>query len=353
MAKIVFQRWRQTAVFHNPLKEGNLDSQDIEARVDPLTGHQSFFNKAIEGKISVLYPHTDRDYLHQRAEAAREKCFLCGDRWKTVTPRFSEKLVPEGRLARGEVILFPNLFPLAAYHAVVRLGDVHFRSLDNLPPSLLRDALLVTLEFIKRCHEADSSGLFFTINANYLFPAGASAIHPHFQIVGSPRPGTHHEMLLERSRAYLEKQGTCYWNDLAESEREEGERIIGELGRSLWFSAYAPMGANEVNALWPDVSHFLEWDETDVERLAEGLSKALRAYHAMNFSTFNFSCFSGPLGKETPGFRIFLRFVNRQNVYPHHRTDDYFFQKLLKNEIIIQRPEALAGLVRQQFESKE
>jgi hypothetical protein len=69
----------------------------------------------------------------------------------------------------------------------------------------------------------------------------------------------------------------------------------------------------------------------------------------MKFSTYNFSCFSGPVDRPSPQFRCLLRLVNRQNAIPHHRTDDYFFQKLLKNEIIIQRPEKLATFLRGYF----
>jgi hypothetical protein len=80
--------------------------------------------------------------------------------------------------------------------------------------------------------------------------------------------------------------------------------------------------------------------------MAEGVHRTLLAYHDLKFSTFNFSCFSGPLGEAAPEFRCFLRLINRQNMYPNHRTDDYYLQKLLKNEIIIYPPEELASLIK-------
>ena len=65
MAGISFERWSQRARFHSPLKGGQLDQQEIEVRVDPLTGGQSIFNAALEEKSSVLFHPTDMDYLKQ------------------------------------------------------------------------------------------------------------------------------------------------------------------------------------------------------------------------------------------------------------------------------------------------
>jgi galactose-1-phosphate uridylyltransferase len=219
--------------------------------------------------------------------------------------------------------------------------------LDELSSSLLFDAFSVSLEFIRRCFKSDPEARFFTINANFMPPAGGSLVHPHLQIIGSSFPTTHHRLLLERSLAYLRDAGSCYWLDLVETERESGQRWLGETGPARWFTAFSPIGVNEVNAVWPHASHFLEWDDRDVEAMAEGVRRALLAYHDLKFSTFNFSCFSGPLGEAAPEFRCFLRLINRQNMHPNHRTDDYYLQKLLKNEIIIYPPEQLASIIKE------
>jgi UDPglucose--hexose-1-phosphate uridylyltransferase len=346
MGKITFNQWQQKAVFHNPLKGGQLDAQEIEVRVDPLTAHQSVFNTALEDKVSILFPDTDRSYAAQRAQETIKTCFLCEGRWKETTPRYPAELFPDGRLIRGEVVLFPNLFPLSAYHAVVMVGNQHFRDLNDFPPALLYDALSASLDFIVKCNAANPEIAYFTINANYLPPAGASVVHPHLQILGSPLPGTHHRHLLELSREHFDKNGSCYWMDLMETESAEGLRTIGNLGGSRWLTAFSPVGVNEVNAIWTEREHFLQWTEQDIRSMAEGMSRILRAYHDLGCSTFNFSCFSGPLGRSTPEFRCMMRLINRQNMMPHHRTDDYYFQKLLRNEIIVRRPEALATLFR-------
>lgn len=351
MAHISFETRQQTARFHNPLRNGEWDEQTIEVRLDPLTGHQSTFNSGLEGKTSVLFPDTDSPYLLTRADETQGQCFLCDGKWRETTPRYGENLISGGRITRGDVVLFPNLFPLAGYHAVVMLGSRHFRTLDDFPPLLLEDAFGAALEFIRRCYEEDPKAEYFTINANYLFPAGASVLHPHLQILGSPHPGTHHRLLLEKSREYYRAEGSCYWTDLVQAEESSGQRFIGRVGASAWLTAFSPIGANEINAIWTGRSDFLEWGEEDVRGMAEGLSRVLRSYHEMHYSTFNLSCFSGPLNAGSQEFRCMLRVINRQNVVPHYRTDDFYFQKLLKNEIIITRPEQLAKRVRKYFQT--
>jgi galactose-1-phosphate uridylyltransferase len=346
MPRISFKTCDQTVEFHNPIKNGELDCQKIEVRMDPLTGHQSMLCDALKGKVSALFPATDYAYIQQRFEDTKEQCFMCDGKWRAASPRYPERLIPGGRLTKGEVVLFPNLFPLAPYHAVVMVGEKHGRTMDDLSSSLLFDAFSVCLEFIRRCSEVDREARFFTINANFMPPAGGSIVHPHLQIIGSPLPSTHHRLLLERSLAYYRDTGSCYWLDLIETERESGQRWLGEIGASRWFTAFSPMGVNEVNAVWPHNSHFLEWDDEDIRSMAEGVRRVLLTYHALKFSTFNFSCFSGPLKEAVPEFRCFLRLINRQNMHLHYRADDYYFQKLLKNEIIVYPPEHLASLIR-------
>jgi galactose-1-phosphate uridylyltransferase len=346
MARICFKACQQEVEFHNPFKKGELDRQKIEVRLDPLTEHQSILSEALRGKISGLFPETDYAYLHQRIEETKEQCFMCDGKWGIFSPRYPEHLIPQGRIARGEIALFPNLFPLAPYHAVVMVGQKHGRTLDDFSSSLLFDAFSVSLEFIRKCFESDPETPFFTINANFLPPAGGSILHPHFQIIGSPFPMTHHRLLLERSLAYYNSNGSCYWLDLIDTERESGQRWLGEIAPSQWFTAFSPMGANEVNAVWPDASNFLEWGDKEIQAMAEGIRRIFLAYHDMKFSTINFSCFSGPLGKAAPEFRCFLRLINRQNMHPHYRTDDFYLQKLLENEIIVYAPEELASRIK-------
>lgn len=110
MRRISFESRHQTARFHSPLKNGQLDTQEIEVRVDPLTGHQSVANPGLADKAMFLFPDTDPAYLAQRALDTQKQCFLCEGKWQQTTPRYDHDLIAEGRLVKGEVVLFPTCF---------------------------------------------------------------------------------------------------------------------------------------------------------------------------------------------------------------------------------------------------
>lgn len=352
---LTFERRHETARFHNPLRHGALDEQRLEFRRDPLLDHLAVFSPGLAAKADTLFPVTDETYLAERAAATAGRCFMCGDRWRDATPRYPEALLPDGRLECGEAALFPNLFPLARYHAVVRVGAQHHRRLDEFTPGLLRDALTTALEFIAACRAHDPQAEWFTINGNFLFPSGASATHPHWQVLGGRRPTPAHRRLHHRAADYHAAHGTSCFAELADAERAHDKRWLGAVGGSRWFTAFAPLGPGEVHAVWPAAAGFADWDDEARDGFAQGLAAALRGYHRLGLSTFNFSCFGAPSGHDAmsgraaPGFRSFLRLVHRQNVMPHHRTDDYFYQKLLGGEIMVRTPEALAEAMRREF----
>ncbi len=117
-----------------------------------------------------------------------------------------------------------------------------------------------------------------------------------------------------------------------------------------WLASFSPSGTNEIVGVLPKRSHFLELDQEDVNGLAQGFVKVLRGYAEMGISTFNFAIYSGPMGETDESFRCFIRIISRQNVYENYRTDDYFLQKLLDNELILTPPEMLAKNIQQHFE---
>jgi hypothetical protein len=55
-------------------------------------------------------------------------------------------------------------------------------------------------------------------------------------------------------------------------------------------------------------------------------------------------------GSSQKGFRCLLKIISWQNLYPNYRNDDYFLQKLLHSELIINLPEELASGLRPYFQ---
>lgn len=344
---IEFWMYRSVAPFINPLKNWQLDEQPLEFRRDPLLGHVSVFSPAIQGKRDILFPAPDPSFVQSVADATRPSCFLCDGKWEKMTPKYPDELIPGGRLRKGEVVLFPNLFPTSSYHAVIMLGNSHYRTLDDFPEDLLGDAFDVSLEFIRTVFEKNRQMVYATVNANYLPPAGSSVFHPHVQILMAPVPSTHHEKVLRASRRYYEEHGSSYWRDLVDTEYRKGDRYVMNIGSSHWIMAFSPVGTNEVLGIFPDKGNIVKWDQDDVMALAKGASLVLKFYHQQGFSTFNFSLFSAPLGDDSICYAAFVRFVCRQNFVPNYRTDDYYLQKLMENEIIASTPEELAGSFRE------
>ena len=346
---IRFERHAQSSTFHNPLKGGELDTQPLELRRDPLTGQQSVWNPRLEDKVAMFLGPSDAALIERLARESEPRCFICGERWRQTTPRYAEPLLPGGRLERGEAVLFPNLFPVAPIHAVVRVGARHHVPLAEVSVQAVTDALGLCLALVRRLAVVEPVVRFLTINGNFLGPAGASIVHPHFQLVGGDVGPSALELLLARSQAWRQEHGACYWSELGDRERHAAERFVGETGPACWLTAFSPQGANEVLGILPDKSHWLELDERDIAGLGDGLTRVLRGYAAMGLSTFNFTIFSAPLGARDESFRCHLRVISRQNVHENYRTDDYFLQKLLRNELVLTLPETLAQRLRPAF----
>ncbi|HEY3357466.1 MAG TPA: hypothetical protein VGQ83_29720 [Polyangia bacterium] len=347
MSDLRFDRTYEEAALHSPLTGGALDTHRIEVRRDPLTGARSIYSPRLEDKM-FIGPH-DAALLERYAARTAERCFLCGDRWQQATPRYPTDLLPEGRLRVGEALLFPNLFPIDAVHAVVRVTERHHVRLDELTAPLLRDALAAAAAFVRRLGEARPVR-YVTVDGNYLFPAGASIAHPHIQVLGGATPCTWLDRALTLGRRWAQQHGACYWTELLAEEGRRGERLIGATGPVSWMAAFSPQGTNEVIGLLPERRALDELDEADVAGLAAGLAHVLAAYHDLGLATFNFALFSGPIGgpigEHDDTFRCQLRVISRQTVHENYRTDDYFLQRLLGDELILTTPEALAAKVR-------
>ena len=347
-ADIQFTKHVQKSTFHNPMMSNELDTQEMEIRRDPLTNAQSVFNPRLEDKVAAFYGSSDQALMEKMAKESKALCFLCEDRWQVVTPTYPEELVPGGRIQVGQAVLFPNIFPAAQIHAVIRVGEKHYVPLGKFDATAVLEAFHACFKFVQ-CLAKDKTVRYLSINGNYLGPAGASIAHPHFQVVGGDLPPSYMESIFNYSSAYHKSNKSCYWFDLVEVEKKEGERYIGASGPVEWLAAFSPQGANEIVGVLPERTNFLEMDDGDVKGLADGLVHILHGYAAMGISTFNFALYSGPLDCQDASCRCFIRIISRQNVYENYRTDDYFLQKLLRNELILIRPETLAKTLQPYF----
>jgi UDPglucose--hexose-1-phosphate uridylyltransferase len=348
MSNIQFNSFESTAKILNPFKNFTEDVQTIEVRRDPLLGDTSVYNRSLKDKAKFFFGDSDPELIKNLVQDSAKTCIFCGDKVEKNTPQYPADLVPEGRLRIGEAVLIPNLFPIGTYHSVIILSKAHFLKLSEFRPELIENGLKAARIFANSVYRQDPLSLFVAVNANYLFPAGATFVHPHLQMLITRVAHSYHERLIEACRSYYRKQGSTYHGDLIHEEKKIGARYVGQKGKWHWITSFSPLGINEVIAVHEQESDFGLLSETDLRDLSEGISKVLAFYESLGHLSFNYSVLSakGPSGE---GFRCVLKMITRQNLYPNYRNDDYFLQKILQSELMINLPEELAVKLKEFF----
>jgi len=342
-----FRKSEERAVLHNPLKNFDIDSQPIEYREDPLTGFTSFIRTGRAFWAGVY--KTDQAVLERLIEETRGRCFFCPEKVATSTPTFPADFIPEGRLVRGEATLFPNLFAHKQYSAVIAITQKHYLRLNELSPALLMNAFKLADFYVRRAHEA--SGVEYAeIGGNYLYPSGASMVHPHLQVVLSHAPHSLIKVYTEKGKSYYRKHSRNFWNELVNKEKALGERYLGNFGSSEWFTPFAPMKEDEVDGVVRGKSNLLEFDDSDWEGLAQGISRVLRAYYDKGFSCFNYAIYSGPLGKKADHYLwAGVKIVSRSSVQTYPVSDTWYSSSILLDGFVVEPPEEIAKQVRPYF----
>ena len=344
--KIDFEKHVSQAIFHSPLKNFELDSQQIETRIDPLTG---FTTKVRTGRKAWqrLYT-TDEKVLAEIAEKTREGCFFCPEKVNEATPRYPEELVPGGRIVVGEACLFPNLFAQKEYSAITVIGREHFVRLDQFTTELLANAFKACSIYFNRLNQSKPNK-YAEIGFNYLFPAGSSIPHPHLQVLASDWPYFLIANLLEHSQKYYAQHSACFWEDLVETEKKIGQRYINRLSNTEWLVPFAPMREDEVHGIVRNKSNFLQFDDSDWESLANGITRVFKYYKDKGLSSCNFALYSGRLSQKLDYLWAGVRIVSRSGVQAQPISDVFFSQNILYDGLITEPPEEIASALRNYF----
>jgi UDPglucose--hexose-1-phosphate uridylyltransferase len=349
MAGIRFESSESKVTFLNPLNGFAEETHTVEVRKDPLLGGKSIYNPAVRNKVKFFFGDCDVGLIDKMVEDSAKTCIFCGEKLEMKTPRYTQSLVPEGRIRVGEAVLFPNLYPVGKYHSVIALSKAHFLKLAEFSPEIISDGLRAAQCFVKTVYKHDEEALFVAVNANYLFPAGATLVHPHLQMLITPTAYSYHERLIQACRSYYQENRSEYYPDLIEQEKAIGSRYIAQSGGWHWLAAFSPLGNNEIVAVHEKEHDFVVLSDSDLIHLASGISKVLKLYDSLGHLSFNYSIYSArtPSGE---GFRCVLKMISRQNLYPNYRNDDFFLQKLLHTELIINLPEELATEMQKLFQ---
>ncbi|MBN1880122.1 hypothetical protein JW823_08430 [bacterium] len=337
----------ETASFRMPGSDTDIICK-VEFREDPLTGRTSVICENLLKKVQILYGETDRNLIDQLVNESRANCIFCPPLVFESTPRYPETLCPGGRLLGKESILFPNLFPIAEIHAVMTWPDNHFLTPGQFTFAKLSDLFSLATRFISDLEIRRPSIEFISFNCNYMPPAGASVIHPHFQLVGTREPPYRLAKIIHAAYTWSMDHHENYWDILCRIEREQGDRWIGMTGRWHWIAAWSPLGANEIISVHESARTLYDLDATDWNSLAEGLNKVLSHFDERAYSSFNV-CLAGGTRSANNGQRCVLRVISRQNVKSMYRNDEYFLQKFHGIELIVTAPETIAAELKHRF----
>jgi galactose-1-phosphate uridylyltransferase len=244
---------------------------------------------------------------------------------------FPAELAPEGRIRRGEAVLFPNIQAYSRHSSVsVYSPDLHHLPLDRMDARVVHDNLAAQVDFVSRATRLDPDARWVSINANHMLPSGSSLFHPHMQGSVDPHPTTVQELL---SRVPPER-----FADYLETERHLRERHLGELGGVEWLAGFAPFGFNELRALVPGVGSPEQLDEERVAALADGIARALSLYAELGYQSFNLAIYGAP----TAGHVLSVRLVCRSSLRALYRSDVAYFERMHWQAMVDGTPEELA-----------
>jgi UDPglucose--hexose-1-phosphate uridylyltransferase len=324
-----------TAEVLHPRRDFELVRSTVEVRWDPLTGHTS----RVVGSRGLM-PPIDFD-LRSLAEETASTCPFCGDRLAGATPKLAPEIAAEGRIARGQAVLFPNLFAYGKHSSVsVYSPDLHFLPLEQMTERLVSDNIATQVAFIRAVMAADHASRWASVSANHMLPSGSSLFHPHLQGGVDPVPTTFQRLLAEvpgeRFAAYLD------------AERRAGERYLGTSGRVEWLASFAPLAPGELRAFVAEVASPAELEDDLVQELGHGIAVALNLYAELGFQSFNMALYGAP--PESGGYPLNLRIACRSNPKaPLYRSDSTYLERLHWEAAVDLSPEDLAARAGDRF----
>jgi len=345
---IRFEGLRGRAEFLSHLKGFGREVQELEYRLDPLTGYMTIISR---GRSAYVLKHfrSDQGLLEELIRSSKPNCPFCPEAIEDKTPKFPPELAPEGRLRKGDCWALPALYAHADFNAIIVLGAEHFRRPSEMNEALLTDGLSLALEALRRAFRTQPELRHGVITMAYLPTAGSSLLHPHMQVLATPRPFNMVKELLAKSLEYYLATSRNFWEDLVRRERG-GPRFLSRLGHTWWLTPFAPMRRYEVWGIVEGQPNLLSLTDEDVRALANGLSRVLRAYDDMGIMAFNFALLSGPLGEDSSYYfwtqvRICARFGLR-----HMGLSDFWPPStLLNTDEIFEAPEDYAQRLKPYF----
>ncbi len=300
---ISFCSYKEQATFHDPMQEGKLIHRETEIRYDPLTNESS----RIVFDPGAPFVTPDYEEIAKRTEGS--KCPFCTDNVQLATPRYPESVFSSGRLIEQEAVLFPNLFPYAKHNAVVRMTDGHYMKLEQFEEKQITSALQLAIQYLNNVVSQDQASQHLSINWNYLPPSGGSILHPHLHILASERASNNQRLVAASSQSYYGEYHHNYFLALAEAEKEQAVRWIGQEDELIWIHAYAPKSHFDFIGIAQQCDYLADFDTNLCQSIARSLIRFFAYFHKAGAASFNMSIFIPAAA--TPYSKVHIRFVPR------------------------------------------
>ena len=138
-----FEAIKKETVMLNPQKDMAEQRIPSEIRIDPLTGRTA----RICHFMKLQWEKPDFNALVSGTESW---CPFCADKVHVVTPCFPKDLIPEGRLQKDDMVIFPNTAPYDSIGAVATFGARHYIPMTEFTPTLMASAFGFALDFFRR-----------------------------------------------------------------------------------------------------------------------------------------------------------------------------------------------------------
>lgn len=335
---MVFRKAEEWFTFYDG--EGNKIERKTEVRFDQLTGESS--RLVFDPGMTFTPP----DYTEMAEQTGGKNCPFCPENILKMTPVFPKEIVEQGRLLHGEAILFPNLFPYSKHNGVVAISSEHDVPLQQFTAEMIRDAFITCQTYIQSVMAKDKSAAYASINWNYLPLSGGSIIHPHMHVVVSESPTNYQAQIEEKGKDFAEKMNKDFFTYLYETEKEDGQRWIGEHGKVGWMHAFAPKSHNDFLAVFLEAMSITEISEQDWLDFATGLQAVFATLTEQGFASFNLALTFPRIDTRQP---VHARTIPRLTLGGLGTSDINFFQALHQEPLTYKVPEEVAKLARQHF----
>lgn len=319
--------------------DGKLFTQEIEHRIDPLTGTVATVNAFLGEKAKAFLGQADTELLEKLQNDTKPNCPFCVAE-KSGT-RFSKEFIEAGFIKFGNSIAVPNLFSKAGIDAVVIVNHTqHVLKPSKISSEDFGNAIRTGVELIKRGRRFNEGYVHHVMGMNFLNPGGSSVPHPHFQVHLRSVPYSGITEILRLSKDYYEKTGSSYWQNLVKQEEDEKVRFAGRVGDVSWITPFAPAHQKEVWGVLGGKSTLYDVTDAEIDSLGKGIQKVVSFYEEEGHFSYTFAFFSSPLSEDAKHFALQVRLCARpafKALYSNY--DTWFTPKFIGDEVHTTAPE--------------